>query len=55
MKKTDSPAVGIYETESIEQMKARLAAYRKLYPVEERDWRDIPCGICRPKYSPEWK
>jgi hypothetical protein len=55
MHKTVSRAVGIYETESIDQMKARLESYRKSYPLDERDWRDIPCGFCRPKDSPEWK
>jgi len=54
MEKENTPETGIYETEDIEQMKARLESYRKSQPPEAKDWRDFPCGFCRTKGSPEW-
>lgn len=55
MEKEYTPETGIYETESIDQLKVRLESYRKSTPLVPNDWRDFPRGFCRPKDSPEWK
>jgi hypothetical protein len=34
MEKENIPATGLYETESIDQVKARLESYRKSFPPE---------------------